>query len=92
MTNLKTVEAPERTDGIARVEQPSPVVKTQELPAMDPAELSELEDRDTDAVPIVIGDGDVTVPVDSSIETALTFEALRRESIKDDDGNNDGKP
>jgi hypothetical protein len=39
---------------------------------------------------------DEPVPVDSSIETALTFEALRRQTIKDDaDGNkddDDGKP
>lgn len=83
MTNLKTVAAPVKTDGIARAEQPQPVVKTQEFPAMDPAEP---EGVATDAVPSVIADGDVTVPVESSIESALTFEALRRQSINDDDG------
>jgi predicted amidohydrolase len=93
MTNLKTVEAPVATDGIAPVEEPQPIAKTQELPAIDSAEP---EGMDTDAVPSLISDGDITVPVDSSIETALTFEALRRQSTEDDDGGNkgddDGKP
>jgi hypothetical protein len=89
MTKLKTVEAPVATDGIAHVEQPQPVVKTQEFPALDPAAPWEPEGMNPDAVPSAISEGDITVPVDSSIETALTFEALRRQSIKDED---DGKP
>ena len=83
MTKLKIAEAPVKTDGIVRVEQPPPVVKTQEFPALDPAET---EGVDRDSAPVAITDGDITVPVDSSIETALTFEALRRQTVKDDDG------
>ena len=89
MTKLKTVEAPVTTEGIARVEQPPPVVKTQEFPAIDSTAPWEPEGMDPDAVPSAISEGDITVPVDSSIESALTFEALRRQSIKDED---DGKP
>jgi hypothetical protein len=39
----------------------------------------------TEAVPCAIADGDITVPVQSSIESTLTFEVLRRQSIKSDD-------
>ncbi len=90
MTNLKTVEAPATIENTARVEQPPPVVKTQEFPAIAATEPWEPEGPRADAVPSVIADGDITVPVESSIETALTFEAVRRESMEDDgDGNKD---
>jgi len=76
MNDSKTARAPMPSDGIARVEHPQPLVKTQELPAFD-ATLPE-------AVPCAITEGDVTVPVRSSIESTLTFEMLRRQSSKDD--------
>ena len=86
MTSLKTVLAPATTDGVFGIEQPQPIAKTQELPAVDPSSPDGKPDGgDTEAVPSLIEDGDVTVPVHSSIESTLTFELLRRQSINDDD-------
>ncbi|MBN2559496.1 MAG: hypothetical protein JXQ75_01010 [Phycisphaerae bacterium] len=74
-----------------RVAHPQPLVKTQELPAIDPSLPDGQPDgANPEAVPREIADGDVTVPVRSSIESTLTFEVLRRQSSKTDD--DDGTP
>jgi hypothetical protein len=77
MTNPKSAPAPATSDDVPRVEHQQPIVKTQELPAIDAMSL--------EAVPVAITDEDATLPVQSSIESTLTFEVLRRQSIKTDD-------
>lgn len=86
MTNPKTARAPVTSDGVPRVEHVQPLVRTQELPSIGSASPDgEPDGEDTKAVPCAIADGDITVPVRSSIESTLTFEVLRRQSIKTDD-------
>jgi hypothetical protein len=86
MTTPKIVRAPVTSDGVPVVEHPQALVKTQELPAIDPAAPEgEPDGSNTDAAPREIVDGDITVPVQSSIERTLTFELLRRKSIEADE-------
>lgn len=86
MTDAKTDRVPLTPDCVLRDEHLQPLVKTRELPAIDAASLDrEPDGADAEGVPCVIADGDVTVPVQSSIESTLTFEVLRRQSIKTDD-------
>jgi hypothetical protein len=86
MTNPKTAPRPMPADGAPRVEHPQPLVKTQEMPAIDAISSDgEPNGRDQEPVPCEIVDGDITVPMRSSIESTLTFEVLRRQSIKTDD-------
>jgi hypothetical protein len=86
MTTPKSARAPVPPDGVPRVEHPQPLVKTQELPAIGSTAPDEEPDGGgVEAVPCAIADGDITVPAQSSIESTLTFELLRRQSIKTDD-------
>ncbi|MGA7742841.1 MAG: hypothetical protein WBP56_20730 [Polyangia bacterium] len=91
MTTPKTVRAPVTSDGVPVVVHTQPLDKTQELPAIPPAALEcEPDGSNTEAAPSEIVDGDITVPVQSSIESTVTFEVLRRQSIKADEDK--GKP
>jgi len=86
MTTLKTVNAPENSDCVPVVVQTQPLDKTQELPALGPdAPEGEAEGASANAAPQEIMAGDVTVPIRCSIESTLTFEMLRRQSIPADD-------
>lgn len=88
MTTKKTQKVP-RTDGVPIVVSRQQQDKTRELPAYDPLML---DDEDPGAkpqgTPEGVVDDDITVPVQSSIESTLTFEVLRRQSTEEDD---DGK-
>ena len=87
MTSPKTSRAPATPDVVSRVEHPQPLVKTQELPAISSTapDAGPPDGADAEAVPAAIVDGDITVPVQSSIESTLTFELLRRQSIEADE-------
>ena len=86
MTTPKTLRAPTTFDGVPVVERPQQIEKTRELPALDSDDPeSELDGADTQAVPRDVIDDDVTVPVHHSIESTLTFEVLRLQSIEADD-------
>jgi hypothetical protein len=86
MTNPKIVPSSISSDGVPRVEHPELLAKTRELPALD----GEPDGKDAEGVPCEITDGEVTVPMRSSIESTLTFEVLRRQSVDGDD--DDGTP
>jgi hypothetical protein len=91
MTNPKTVPALSPSDGVPIGVHRQPLDKTQELPALDvPAAEAEPDAARTEAVPREVVDGEVTVPVRSSINSMLTFEVLRLQSIDGDD--DDGTP
>jgi hypothetical protein len=66
MTTKKTLRVPVAADGVPVVVEPLSMDKTRELPAQ--------------AAPNEIVDDEVTVPVQSSIESTLTYELLRRQS------------
>jgi hypothetical protein len=88
MTMKKTLKVP-RTDGVPIVVNLQQQDKTRELPVYDPLALGD-EDPATkpQGTPETVVDDDITVPVQSSIESTLTFEVLRRQSTEEDD---DGK-
>jgi hypothetical protein len=86
MTIPKTARGDASSDGAPRVERGQPLLKTQELPAIASiVSDGESGQEDSEAVPSAIADGDITVPVQSSIESTLTFEVLRRQSSQTDD-------
>jgi hypothetical protein len=89
MTTKKTLRVP-KTDGVPVVVNAQHQDKTRELPAYDPLALDEEDaDKQTQAAPREVVDEDVTVPVQSSIESTLTFEVLRRQSTEEDDDGNE---
>jgi hypothetical protein len=77
MTMKKTVQVPVTSDGVPMVIESQPLDKTRELP---PSEA------DAAATPREVVDEEITVPVQSSIESTVTFEMLRRQSTEDDEG------
>jgi hypothetical protein len=77
MTMKKTVQVPVTSDGVPMVIEFQPLDKTRELA---PSEA------DAAATPREVVDEEITVPVQSSIESTLTFEMLRRQSTEDDEG------
>ncbi len=88
MTTKKTVRVPVATDGVPVAMHSPNLYKTRELPACEASD----EDRAMDgqpAAPREIVDDNVTVPVQSSIESTLTFELLRRQSTERDDDEDD---
>jgi hypothetical protein len=91
MTMKKTVRVPVAADGVPIVVRSQQQAKTRELPACGAADHEPAEDEPLEqgAPQEVLGD-DLTVPVQSSIESTLTFELLRRQSTEEDD--DDGKP
>lgn len=86
MTTKKTVRVPEAREGVPSVVPAQHLDKTRELPASENAETAmAMEGLGPQAAPCEILDDDVTVPVQSSIESTLTFELLRRQSTEEDD-------
>jgi len=86
MTITKTARASATPDGVSVVAHSLRLDKTQELPALEPdGQECELGGSDAEAAPREIVDDDITVPVQSSLESTLTFEVLRRQSIETDE-------
>ena len=87
MTMKKTLRVPLAADGVPIIEQPQALDKTREMPAVE--ESAQGKDRTqtpAQAAPNEIVDDEVTVPVQSSIESTLTHELLRRQStVADED-------
>ncbi len=89
MTSKKTVRVPVGADGVPLLVDAQDLDKTRELPACTASDGSADEPQ---AAPREIVDDEITVPVQSSIESTLTFELLRRQSTQvDDDESDDGK-
>ena len=87
MTMKKTLRVPVAADGVPLVVNPQSLDKTRELPACDdgPQENDQVR-RPAQAAPQEIVDDEITVPVQSSIESTLTYELLRRQStVADED-------
>ena len=76
MTMKKTVQVPVTSDGVPIVVEAQPLDRTREL---------EPEEPDGAAAPREVVDEEITVPVQSSIESTVTFEMLRRQSTEDDE-------
>jgi hypothetical protein len=99
MTTKKNLSVPVAADGVPIVVQPQHLDKTRELPACEPfAQENSGSERENglrgpaQAAPSEIVEDDVTVPVQSSIESTLTFEVLRRQSTeKDEDEDEDDR-
>jgi hypothetical protein len=92
MTTKKTVRVPLAADGVPIVVSSQQLDKTRELPAFEAANAANaLDQAAVQAAPREILDDDITVPVQSSIESTLTFELLRRQSTEtDEDGKTSG--
>ena len=91
MTMRKTVRVILAADGVPVVMPHQEMDKTRELPA---CESCACDARKTPgpahAAPTEIVADDITVPVQSSIESTLTFELLRRQStVTDEEDQND---
>lgn len=86
MTMKKTERVPVAADGIPIVVQSQQLDKTSELPvcAADIRD-SKQPPAPVQAAPCTTVDDEVTVPVQSSIESTLTFEVLRRQSTEEDE-------
>ncbi len=86
MTTKKTLRVPLAADGVPIVVHPHSMDKTRELPACeeDPLEKSRGK-APAQAAPKEVVDDEVTVPVQSSIESTLTYELLRRQSTEADE-------
>ncbi len=86
----KTVRVPVAADGVPIVSPPKDLDKTREVPTCAPADTRATDESTVQAAPREILDDDVTVPVQSSLESTVTFELLRRQSIQADDEDDDG--
>ena len=91
MTSKKTVRMPEFADGVPTVTAPQNLDKTRELPACTAPDPALCDEQPGQAAPREIVDDEITVPVQSSIESTLTFELLRRQSTQVDDDESDDK-
>ncbi len=86
MTSKKTVRVPLTSDGVPIIAPVQESEKTRELPALASESQAEAEDLPpAQGAPRAVVDGEVTVPVQSSIESTLTFEVLRRQSTEEED-------
>ena len=86
MTAKKTLQVPLAADGVPLVVHPQPLDKTRELPACE--DCSQEDDPSglpAQAAPKEIVDDEITVPVQSSIESTLMYELLRRQSTGADE-------
>lgn len=91
MTSKKTVRVSVGADGVPTDVDAQNLDKTGELPVCSSSDTLPCDDQ-PEAAPHQIVDDEVTVPVQSSIESTLTFELLRRQStLVDDDEGDDGK-
>jgi hypothetical protein len=86
MTTKKTLRVPLAADGIPITVRPDSVDKTGEHPLCEEDSPPEKPRGKTppQAAPQEIVDGEVTVPVQSSIESTLRHELLRRQSKEAD--------
>ena len=87
MTSKKTLRVPLAADGVPIVVHPHPTDKTRELPACEEDSPPEKAHGKipAQAAPREIVDDELTVPVQSSIESTLTHELLRRQSKEADE-------
>ena len=86
MTTKKTLRVPVAADGVPLVVHPQQLDKTRELPACDGYPLEEEQGTlPAQVAPKEVVDDEVTVPVQSSIESTLTYELLRRQSTGADE-------
>ena len=87
MTMKKTLRVPVAADGLPIVVHSQPLDKTSELPACDDCPQEDEHTRlPAQAAPRETVDDEITVPVQSSIESTLTYELLRRQStVADED-------
>ena len=87
MTTKKTLRVPLAADGVPIVVHPHPMDKTRELPACeeDTPQKRSHGKAPAQAAPKEVVDDEVTVPVQSSIESTLTYELLRRQSTESDE-------
>ena len=75
----KTLRVPLTADGVPIATGPQSLDKTRELPVCDtPADA--IPPLPAQGAPEEVVDDEVTVPVQSSIESTLTYELLRRQS------------
>ncbi|HEX7499747.1 MAG TPA: hypothetical protein VF524_05500 [Polyangia bacterium] len=87
MSSKKTLRVPLAADGDPIVVHPHPTHKTRELPAREQDGPPEKVHGKipAQAAPKEIVEDEVTVPVQSSIESTLTHELLRRQSKEADE-------
>ena len=86
MTMKKTLRVPLAADGVPIIVQPQEMDKTRELPAIeDFAHGSDRTKAPAQAAPKEIVNDEITVPVQTSIESTLTYELLRRQSTGADE-------
>ncbi len=83
MTTKKTVRVPVNSEGVPVVVEAQALDKTREVPACESGRLANATENG--AAPREVVDEEVTVPVQSSIESTVTFEMLRRQSTEDDE-------
>jgi hypothetical protein len=92
MTTKKTVRVVLAADGVPVVVPLQELDKTRELPAWESCVPDEGKTPGpAHAAPTEIVADDITVPVQSSIESTLTFELLRRQSTLADGDDTDDK-
>jgi hypothetical protein len=87
MTAKKPIQVPLAADGVPLVEHPQPLDKTRELPArVDCPQANGHAKLPVQAAPREIVDEEITVPVQSSIESTLMYELFRCQStVADED-------
>ena len=86
MTMKKTLRVPLAADGVPLVVEPHSMDKTREVPICE--ESPDVKGRaglPAQAAPKEMMDDEITVPVQSSIESTLTYELLRRQSTEADE-------
>ena len=86
-TTKKTLRVPVAADGVPLIVQSQRPERTREI-ANDEAlgPVGEIRTATASNAPREILPEEITVPVHSSIESSLTFELLRRQSTREDDG------
>jgi hypothetical protein len=86
-TTKKTLRVPVAADGVPLVVQSQRAERTREIANDEPlGPVGEARDATSPSAPREVVPEEITVPVHSSLESSLTFEVLRRQSTKDDDG------
>jgi hypothetical protein len=86
MTTKKTVRVFVAADGVPVVLRDRNLDKTRELPVCEPyAEGNAKKAALAQGAPREVVQDEATVPIQSSIESMLTFEVLRRQSKEEDE-------
>jgi hypothetical protein len=93
MTTKKTLRVPDSADGVPIALLPSQLDQTREVSAKEASApwggMVDCASPDS-AAPDQVLEGEITVPVQSSIERTLTFEVLRRQSTEENEDKNEG--